>query len=189
MEPEPAAIPAEPQPAPTAELPPIVITQVDPQALPARSLPLVPDEGVSPPGEPPMLSQPRTAGRSLRARAAAVLALGAAIAVVWLLVQTLFGSGHAKTVAPVAIVRVLIPEGKTRIQIAQIAAADGLSGSYRVASKRSPLLDPARYGAPRGTPDLEGFLFPATYDMDAGASVEPAGRRAAHRVSPELRAE
>ncbi len=65
----------------------------------------------------------------------------------------------------------LIPEGKTRAQIAQIAAADGLEGSYRVASKRSPLLNPAAYGAPHGTPDLEGFLFPATYDMDPGAPV------------------
>jgi uncharacterized YceG family protein len=27
------------------------------------------------------------------------------------------------------------------------------------------------FGAPRGTPDLEGFLFPATYDMDSGAPV------------------
>ena len=67
--------------------------------------------------------------------------------------------------------RVVIPEGKTRLQIAQIAAADGLSGSYRSAAKRSPLLNPARYGAPRGTPDLEGFLFPATYEMNAGIPV------------------
>jgi UPF0755 protein len=69
------------------------------------------------------------------------------------------------------VVKVVIPEGETRAQIAQIAAADGLSGSYRAASKSSPPFDPERYGAPRGTPDLEGFLFPATYDMDAGAPV------------------
>jgi UPF0755 protein len=73
---------------------------------------------------------------------------------------------------PAAIpVKVVIPEGETRLQIAEIAAADGLNGSYAKASERSPLLNPASYGAPKGTPSLEGFLFPATYDMNAGAPV------------------
>jgi uncharacterized YceG family protein len=72
-----------------------------------------------------------------------------------------------------SVVKIVIPEGKTRMQIAQIAAAAGLRGDYRASSKRSPLLDPVRYGAPAGTPDLEGFLFPATYEMFAGA---PAAR-------------
>jgi len=31
------------------------------------------------------------------------------------------------------------------------------------------VLDPRRYGAPAGTRDLEGFLFPATYELTAGA--------------------
>ncbi len=112
----------------------------------------------------------RDAGRSLYARLAAVIALAAAIAAVVLLLQSLLGSSSTKTVAP-AVVKVLIPEGKTRVQIAQIAAAAGLSGSYWTASRHSPLLNPRDYGAPRGTPDLEGFLFPATYDMDPGESV------------------
>jgi UPF0755 protein len=73
---------------------------------------------------------------------------------------------------PVAIpVKVVIPEGETRLQIAELAAADGLTGSYTKASERSPLLNPATYGAPKDTPNLEGFLFPATYDMKAGAPV------------------
>ena len=70
-------------------------------------------------------------------------------------------------------VKVVIPEGETRLQIAEIAMADGLTGSYAKASERSPLLNPASYGAPKDTPNLEGFLFPATYDMNAGA---PASR-------------
>jgi UPF0755 protein len=78
------------------------------------------------------------------------------------------------------LVNVVIPEGKTRMQIAQIAAAAGLTGSYRASSKRSPLLDPVRYGAPRGTPDLEGFLFPATYELYVGA---PAGRLASEQLA------
>jgi UPF0755 protein len=115
----------------------------------------------------------RPRGRSLPGRIAALLALAGVIAAVWFLLHSLLGSGHTKTVAAPAIVRVVIPEGETRLQIAQIASADGLKGSYRAASKRSTLLTPRRYGAPGGTPNLEGFLFPATYELDPGA---PASR-------------
>jgi UPF0755 protein len=108
--------------------------------------------------------------RSPLARLGALLAL-AAVAVAVVLVVHSLGSKKAKPVAPPLVVKVLIPEGKTRAQIAQIATADGLKGSYRVASRHSPLLNPTAFGAPKGTPDLEGFLFPATYDMDPGAPV------------------
>jgi len=100
---------------------------------------------------------------------AALLAVAAAVA----LVARSHDPQRTATIAPPPVVRVLIAEGKTRAQIAQIAAADGLTGDYAAASRRSPLLNPAAYGAPAGTPDLEGFLFPATYDMDKGA---PASR-------------
>jgi len=69
------------------------------------------------------------------------------------------------------IVKIAIPEGKSRNAIAALATADGLSGDYRAASVRSPLLDPRRYGAPRHVPSLEGFLFPATYQLKAGAGA------------------
>jgi UPF0755 protein len=72
-----------------------------------------------------------------------------------------------------SVVKIVIPEGKTRMQIARITTAAGLSAGYEASSKRSPLLDPVSYGAPPGTPDLEGFLFPATYEMLVGA---PAAR-------------
>jgi peptidoglycan lytic transglycosylase G len=39
------------------------------------------------------------------------------------------------------------------------------------ASARSRLLDPRRFGAPRGA-SLEGFLFPATYDLKRGARAD-----------------
>ncbi|MHB8533028.1 MAG: endolytic transglycosylase MltG, partial [Solirubrobacteraceae bacterium] len=71
----------------------------------------------------------------------------------------------------VPVMKVLIPEGKTRLQIAVIATKAGLSGSYRDAAHSSPLLDPTQYGAPKDTPDLEGFLFPATYELGKGASA------------------
>ncbi len=70
------------------------------------------------------------------------------------------------------VVKVVIPEGYTRRQIAQLAAADTLSGDYLTASERSAVLDPQRYGAPAHTRDLEGFLFPATYELLAGAPAQ-----------------
>ncbi|MEA2209235.1 MAG: hypothetical protein QOF54_1712 [Solirubrobacteraceae bacterium] len=67
------------------------------------------------------------------------------------------------------VVKVVIPEGYTRRQIAELVSEDALAGSYLAASRRSRVLDPRRYGAPGGTADLEGFLFPATYELAAGA--------------------
>jgi UPF0755 protein len=111
--------------------------------------------------------------RSPPARLAAVIALAAAIVAVVLLVRTLRDSRHPGAAQAPPAVKVVIPEGKTGMQIAQIAAADGLTGSYRAASRRSVLLNPARYGAPLRTSGLEGFLFPATYEVKPHA---PAGR-------------
>jgi UPF0755 protein len=99
-----------------------------------------------------------------------VALLGVIAAIVAVLASR--SSSHTTTppAAP-AVVKVLIPEGESRLQIAQIAARAGLTGDYRAASRRSPSLNPASYGAPAATPDLEGFLFPATYDMYPHASV------------------
>jgi peptidoglycan lytic transglycosylase G len=81
-------------------------------------------------------------------------------------------SKPADTAAAPVVAKVLIPEGETRVQIAARAHAAGLTGSYMAASKRSPILDPAKYGAPAGTPNLEGFLFPATYEVYVGEPAE-----------------
>jgi uncharacterized YceG family protein len=72
----------------------------------------------------------------------------------------------------VIAVKVVIPEGYTRRQISELVREDALSGDYLAASEHSRLLSPRHYGAPRGTRNLEGFLFPATYDLRAGAPVQ-----------------
>lgn len=72
----------------------------------------------------------------------------------------------------VIAVKVVIPEGYTRRQIADLVGEDALSGSYLDATERSRLLNPRHYGAPAGTGNLEGFLFPATYELSAGAPVK-----------------
>jgi UPF0755 protein len=112
----------------------------------------------------------RRSPRSLLARFAAVVALAAVVAAVVLVLHSRTPK-QVKPPPPPPVVKVLIPEGETRAQIAQIASSDGLKGDYRVAARHSPVLKPASYGASHGTPDLEGFLFPATYDMNPGAPV------------------
>lgn len=72
----------------------------------------------------------------------------------------------------VIAVKVVIPEGYTRRQIADLVDEDALSGSYVSATVHSKLLSPKHYGAPSGTSNLEGFLFPATYELTAGAPVQ-----------------
>ena len=72
---------------------------------------------------------------------------------------------------PRNVINVTIPEGRARSEIAPIVKQAGLEGSYTRATRRgSSKLNPVRYGAPRGA-SLEGFLFPATYELKRGASA------------------
>lgn len=66
---------------------------------------------------------------------------------------------------------VVIPEGRSRWETSQQVKGLGLTGDYMSASESSPLINLRRYGAPAGTDSLEGFLFPATYELAAGANV------------------
>ncbi|MGB7587647.1 MAG: endolytic transglycosylase MltG [Solirubrobacterales bacterium] len=63
-----------------------------------------------------------------------------------------------------------IPEGYSRAQAAAVAREVRLKGSYRKASANSRYLDPARYGG-AAAKNLEGFLFPDTFELKAGAPV------------------
>jgi uncharacterized YceG family protein len=71
---------------------------------------------------------------------------------------------------------ITIPEGFNRRQIAEKLAATGIEGDYLQASLASPGFDPAAYGA-KNPPakgveaSLEGFLYPATYEMPDGATA------------------
>jgi peptidoglycan lytic transglycosylase G len=226
-----APAPLEPEPPPW---------DVDPAAVELDS-PAAQQQPPPPlePSPPPQREGPSHRGIT-RARVAALLALAAAIALVWFVIslfQPFAGSGHGRVIVQipkgsssseigsilardgvvssgfffdvrallegkrsslhsgrfvlkhdmsysaaidalskpppkVIAVKVVIPEGYTRRQISELVREDALSGDYLVASKRSRLLSPGRYGAPAGTRDLEGFLFPATYDLRAGAPVQ-----------------
>jgi len=67
-------------------------------------------------------------------------------------------------------INVTIPEGYTRSQAAQLVEEDGVPGSYTKATVRSKYLKPAQYGG-KGAKDLEGFLFPDTFELKPGAPV------------------
>jgi UPF0755 protein len=63
------------------------------------------------------------------------------------------------------VTELTITEGKTRRQIDALLRSQGVRGSYLKATRRSSLLNLRRYGAPRRTGTLEGFLFPSTYEL------------------------
>jgi len=77
----------------------------------------------------------------------------------------------SQTAPPPKTIRVTLPEGLSRKETAKTIKAAGLTGDYLEASKRSSALNPRSYGAPRRTPSLEGFLFPATYELKPGAAA------------------
>jgi peptidoglycan lytic transglycosylase G len=81
---------------------------------------------------------------------------------------------HKSTPPPAPVVlktiTLTIPEGYTRSQTAEVAKQEGLRGSYEKASVRSKYLNPAKYGG-KDAKDLEGFLFPDTFELKKQASA------------------
>jgi uncharacterized YceG family protein len=77
------------------------------------------------------------------------------------------GPAAAKTI------NVTIPPGRAiRQTSARLRAAHiPVRGSYLAAARRSPLLNPVSYGAARSTPNLEGFLFPDTYEIRVNSAA------------------
>ena len=80
------------------------------------------------------------------------------------------------------VTNITIIEGRTRAQINDLLKAQGVKGSYFVATRHSPLINFAAYGAPRHTPDLEGFLFPDTYQLVEPISIPALVDRSAQDV-------
>jgi UPF0755 protein len=75
---------------------------------------------------------------------------------------------------PPNIVLVTVPEGRSRAEVAPLVKK--LDGNYIKATRRNPALDPRDYKAPAGA-SLEGFLFPATYELKKGQPVRRLVRR------------
>jgi hypothetical protein len=144
-------------PTAAAPPPPVAAPPPPPAATPPRSAaaPPVPPAAASP-GPP----------RSNRRR------LGMAVGLAAVLLA--YKHFHKSTPPPAPVVlktiTVTIPEGYTRTQTAEVAKQEGLRGSYEKASVQSRYLNPAKYGG-EGAKDLEGFLFPDTFELKKHASA------------------
>jgi YceG-like family len=143
----------------------------------ATTPPAAPPPAAAAQAKPPAPRGPRRFDDVLsRRRALAVGALVAAIAIVVAIGAAIhhFSAGGGGTVAsaPAGPVRKLtIPEGEDRRQIADLAKKNGISGDYLKASESYKGFDPAKYGA-QNPSNLEGFLFPATYDLPRRPSAD-----------------
>jgi UPF0755 protein len=69
------------------------------------------------------------------------------------------------------VVQLTIPEGLSRREITPLAGRAGVSGDYLAASARGSLIPYRQYGLTRPPITLEGFLFPATYELRRGRPV------------------
>ena len=74
------------------------------------------------------------------------------------------------------VIVVTIPEGYSRSQIAEVAKQAGLKGNYLKETVAQKGFNPGKYRA-KGAKDLEGFLFPATYELERGSSAKDLVRK------------
>jgi cell division protein YceG involved in septum cleavage len=117
---------------------------------------------------------PNRRRRRLIAVAAVVLFVVGVVAVAAALIHHYTagsGSPPLRTHAARGVKNVTIPEGYDRHQLADLAKKDGLKGDYLKASESFKGFDPAKYGADNPS-SLEGFLFPATYELPRRPTVD-----------------
>lgn len=72
---------------------------------------------------------------------------------------------------PAPVIDVNVPEGLSRREIASHLKQTDVSGDYMKASRRSAGFNPRKYGQPKQQSGLEGFLFPATYELPRGGAT------------------
>jgi UPF0755 protein len=81
-------------------------------------------------------------------------------------------------------VKVTMPEGRS-IREAIPTVRESVRGSYLKATTRNPrtVTGLKAYGVPRGTRTLEGFLFPATYELKRGSKTATASKLVAQQLA------
>jgi len=172
-EPSPAPVSATPV-VPPPSAPPPTVEQASPPPVDEQSFfDDLPDEPVPTAGVPP--SRPSSAAINRR-RAASLIGVGILIVAVAAIGVFLSrrGGEEAPVTEPVKnrkTIEVVVPEGFDRTQIAQVAKKGGLKGDYLKATQSVKGFDLAKYGA-EDAENLEGLLFPATYELFKGAKVE-----------------
>jgi len=135
-----------------------------------------PPSAAAPPPPPPRASAPKPAKppRANGRRLGVAIGLAAVLLGIAAIAALAYKHFHKSTPPPAPVVlktvTVTIPEGYTRAQTAEVAKQEGLRGGYEKASVRSKYLNPAKYGG-KGAKDLEGFLFPDTFELKKHASA------------------
>ena len=165
--------------APPVTLPPTAERLPEPAAQNSAD-----HDGWPPPGRP---AAPGPAGDDgarntpfLR-RGLGLLAVAAVVVLLYTIgkeVKDLFGDDPQPLAEPkpAKVSELLVPEGLDRSQIADLAEEEGLKGDYEQASKSPKGFDPTKYGADRSD-GLEGFLFPATYELPKKATARDLVQR------------
>jgi len=138
---------------------------------PNRVAPPPPRSNAPPPPRTPPPGRRGPSDAHRRRRFVAFVGLLAAIIVVAVIAALAIhhfrgggGSPAPTTTAAGPVKKLTIPEGEDRRQIAALAEQNGIRGDYLKASESFKGFDPGRYGA-QNPANLEGFLFPATYDL------------------------
>ena len=85
-------------------------------------------------------------------------------------------SSEPKAATKPGIGEILVPPALSRSQVAKLMKEDGIRGDYMKATVKSKLLDPAEYGG-KDAKNLEGFLFPDTYQVKKKEGVKGVVRR------------
>ncbi len=74
-------------------------------------------------------------------------------------------------VAAPKLAKITLPEGPSSKELAGRVKEAGFTGSYVEAAKSAKKLDPVDFGGPKSA-TLEGFLFPATYELKPGSTAK-----------------
>lgn len=80
--------------------------------------------------------------------------------------------------------RVTVKEG---LRISTVLKVLSEASGIQRADFDSAVLDPSLYGLPKSLPNLDGYLFPATYELEPGASAESIIRMMVNRMNDELK--
>ena len=146
-----------------ADAPPPTPPEPPPRALAARQ-----------PPPPPSRPQRDVRRRRLIAAAVVVVLVVGIVAGAAAVIHH-YTAGDGSTTAPSQAAHstkeITIPEGYDRHEIADLAKQDGLKGDYLKASESVKGFNPDKYGADHPS-SLEGFLFPATYDLPRHPTVD-----------------
>jgi uncharacterized YceG family protein len=146
------------------------------EVAPAAPAPVeTPPTEVQPAAPPPSPRRP-TSDAVHRRRIFALVGLGLliiAVAAIGTIISRGGDSSSEAAAVPTAkkTIEVVVPEGYDRTQIAEVVKKAGLKGDYLDATESFKGFDLAKYGA-ESAQNLEGFLFPATYEVFKGAKVE-----------------